>query len=61
MKLKEARIQAGLSVVDVMRSLKVSDAAVYMWENGKTHPKLANLQRLAKLYGRSVDELIEDE
>jgi transcriptional regulator with XRE-family HTH domain len=44
-----------------MREMNVSDAAVYMWESGKASPKLANLQKLAKLYGCSVDDLIGDE
>jgi len=61
LRIKEARIQAGLSVSDVMREMNVSDAAVYMWESGKASPKLANLQKLAKLYGCSVDDLIGDE
>ena len=61
MRLKEARIEAGLSVSDVMREMNVSDAAVYMWETGKTNPKLSNLQKLAKLYGCSVDDQIAND
>ena len=61
MRLKEARIKAGLSVSDVAKSLSISDVAVYMWENGQTTPKVANLKKLANLYGCSVDELIDDE
>ena len=61
MKLRNARVSAGLSVSDVMRELGVSDAAVYQWETGQTQPKVANLVKLAKLYGCSVDDLIDDE
>lgn len=58
MGFRKARIAAGLSVAQVMEALKVSDAAVYQWETGVTHPSIKHLPEVAKLYGCSVDELL---
>jgi len=57
---RSARIQAGLSVAQVMKILSVSDAAVYQWETGETTPNAKRLPEIAKLYGVTVDELLSD-
>lgn len=54
------RRKAGLTQKEVAGSLGVQQAAVCQWETGKTVPRLPMLQRLAALYGCSVDELLED-
>ena len=58
MGFREARVKAGLSVTKVMEALGVSDAAIYMWENGVTSPNTKRLPEIAKLYGCTVDELL---
>lgn len=58
MGFRKARISAGLTVAQVMEALKVSDAAVYQWETGVTHPSTKRLFEIAKLYGCTVDELL---
>lgn len=58
MNLREMRVKAGKSVLDVQRALDVSDAAVYYWENGTTKPTVEKLIKLAELYGCSIDELL---
>lgn len=58
MSLKSARLASGLTVREVMEKLNVSDATVYMWENGQTSPKSSRLMEVAKLYGCSVEELL---
>lgn len=58
MNLREMRVKAGKSVLDVQRALGVSDAAVYYWENGTTKPTVEKLIKLAELYGCSIDELL---
>ena len=57
---KQARINAGLSVRQVMKALDVSDAAVYQWETGVFLPSAKRLPEIAKLYGTTVDELLKD-
>ena len=58
MNLREMRVKAGKSVLDVQKALGVSDAAVYYWENGTTKPTVEKLIKLAELYGCSIDELL---
>lgn len=60
MGFRNARIQAGLSVAQVMKALSVSDAAVYQWETGETTPNAKRLPEIAKLYGVTVDDLLSD-
>ena len=60
MGFKQARINAGLSVRQVMKALDVSDAAVYQWETGVFLPSAKRLPEIAKLYGTTVDELPKD-
>lgn len=59
MGFKQARINAGLSVRQVMKVLNVSDAAVYQWETGINLPSAKRLPEIAKLYGITVDELLK--
>lgn len=58
MGFRQARINAGLSVRDVMSATGVSDAAVYMWETGQTRPRASLLPKIAQLYGCTIDELL---
>lgn len=60
MSFASARQNAGLTQAGVAKELGVTDSAVCQWETGKTVPRLPMLQRLAALYGCSVDELLED-
>lgn len=56
--MKSARVKAGKTVAQVMKEMGVSDAAVYMWETGKTKPRASLLPRLASFYGCTIDELL---
>ena len=58
MGFRKARLSAGLTVMQVVEALKVSDAAVYQWETGVTHPSTKRLFEIAKLYGCTVEELL---
>lgn len=55
--LKELRQSAGLTQEQVAKLLDVDQAAVSNWERGKYAPVRKYKERLAKLYGVSVDEL----
>ena len=61
MSFRAARINAGLSVAQVVKELSVSDAAVYQWETGITMPNVKRLPEIAKLYNVTIDELLSDE
>jgi transcriptional regulator with XRE-family HTH domain len=58
---KKARLAAGLTVQEVIKALKVSDAAVYMWETGQMTPKASRLREIADLYGCTIDELLRED
>lgn len=58
MSFRQARLNAGLSVREVMAALGVSDAAVYQWETGVTTPRAQMLVKLAGLYCCTVDDLL---
>lgn len=53
------RKEAGLTQMQVAKALGVSDAAVCQWEKGETMPNGKRLPEIAKLYGCTVDELLE--
>lgn len=58
MKLKEFRVLKGLTRKQVAESLAVSVNSIEKYENGKAEPSIANLIKLANLFGVSVDTLI---
>lgn len=61
MGMKEVRLSAGKTVLEVSHVLGVSPQAVYQWESGQTNPSSTKLVRLAELYGCLVDNLLEKE
>ena len=58
---REARVNAGLSVIEVAQILGVTDVAIYNWETNRGYPRIPTLIKLARLYGVTVDELLSDE
>lgn len=61
MSFRGERIKSGKSVAQVMERFGVTDSAVYQWETGETMPKGSRLLELAKFYGCTVDELLEED
>lgn len=61
MNLATMRAKAGLSQAKVAKELGITDAAVCLWETGKTLPRAALLPKLAALYGCTVDELLRED
>lgn len=60
-KIKTARNQAGLSQQELADRLHVSRSAVAKWEAGKGLPDIENLKSISKLFGMTLDELVDDE
>lgn len=58
--LKTLRTERGFTQELVAASLGVSRQAVSKWENGTSEPSTSNLFALAKLYGISVTELLQN-
>jgi len=56
-KLREAK---GLTQTEVGEALGVGQTAVSMWETGTNTPRSIHLIKLAKLFGCTIEELLED-
>lgn len=58
--LKAARKSAGLTQSEVAAHIGLSQPQYSAWENGKSKVDHISLERLAKLFGCTVDSLIND-
>lgn len=59
-RLKQARINKGLSQADVAEFLHISRQSISRWETGKTYPDIDNLVELSRYYEVSIDELLTE-
>lgn len=57
MKIKELRLAAGMTQVQLAKKMNVDQAAVSRWESGETRPLRKTHKKLAKVLGVSVEEL----
>ena len=46
--IKNARVERGLSVIDVAERIGVTPTCIYHWEQDRTRPRDANLVALCK-------------
>lgn len=60
-KLKEIRKRFGLSQEQLAEIMNVSRQAITKWENEGGSPDISNLQELSKIFGITVDYLLNDE
>jgi len=60
-KLKEIRKRFGLSQEQLAEIMNVSRQAITKWENDLGLPDVSNLQELSKVFGITVDYLLNDE
>ena len=58
-KLKDVRMQAGLTQEQVAEKIMVSRQTVSNWENGKSLPDIVSIMNLSDLYQISIDELLK--
>ena len=58
-RLKQARIQSGMTQEQVAEKVMVSRVTLSHWENGKTLPDIASLISLSDFYQISLDELLK--
>lgn len=56
-KIKEFRIAAGMSQTDLGRALGLSAQAVSKWENGKSEPDSAAINRMCELFETTPSQL----
>ena len=58
-KLKNARVQAGLTQEQVAEKVMVSRQTISNWENGKSLPDIVSIMKLSDLYQISIDDLLK--
>jgi transcriptional regulator with XRE-family HTH domain len=58
-RLRQARLDADMTLRELARQLGVSPSFVSQLENGKSQPSVATLYSLAQLLGLSIDRLFE--
>ena len=58
MRIKEARLTAGITQEELAARMKVDRSTVTKWENGQSNPKVPVLLKLADILGCTVDELL---
>ena len=56
--LKAARVNAGFTQTEVAERLKISKSTLISYEKYKSVPDIDMAQKLAELYGMSVDNII---
>lgn len=57
MKLKAARVNAGLTQKEAAEKIGVSNKTLWSWENGMSVPNQIYIDRICELYGVSYDNL----
>ena len=57
--MSQLRIAAGLSRAEASRQLGVDQSALWRWESGKREPPALQVRALARLYGVSVDAVLD--
>lgn len=60
-RLKQARLNAGLTQEDVVRQLGVSRQTVSNWENNRSYPDLGSVLKLSDIYDLSLDDLLRED
>ena len=58
-KLKEARLQAGLTQENVAEEIQVTRQTISNWETQKSFPDIVSVIKLSTLYNISLDKLLK--
>lgn len=61
MNIKALRLKAGLTQAQLAKKMNVDQAAVSRWESGETKPLRKCHNKLAKVLGCTVDELLAEQ
>ena len=57
-RLKELRIEKGVSQVKIAKMLNMSKMAISHWEKGNSEPSIEQLKILANFFDVSIDYLV---
>ncbi len=59
-RLKELRLEKGLSQKNLGKNLNLSHQTISFWENGSREPDLDDLLKIAKFFEVSIDYLLDE-
>lgn len=59
MKIKELRIERGLTKVQLAKELGVNKRTILRWENDMMSMSLKNAVKVAEFFGISLDDLVK--
>ena len=57
-RIKSLRLDAGMKQSDLAHQLKVTQTTISNWELGRTEPDYVSLQRIAQIFGTTVDHIM---
>lgn len=57
-RLRELRLEKGISQIDIAKILNMSKMAISHWEKGNSEPSIEQLKILAGYFGVSIDYLV---
>ena len=57
-RLKDLRVQQGLTLREVAKQLNISHVSYLRWEQGTTEPSLAAIEKLCEIFDISADYLL---
>lgn len=57
-RLRELRLEKGLSMKQLAKNINTTDAAISNWENGINEPKISYVISIAKFFNVSTDYLL---
>ena len=60
-KLKNARVQSGMTQENVAEKINVSRQTISNWENEKSYPDIVSVIKLSDLYSISLDILLKED
>lgn len=61
MSIKNLRLKAGLTQVELAKKMNVDQTAVSRWETSDTKPLKKYRKKLARVLGCTVDELLRED
>ena len=59
--IAECRLEKGFTQIELARQLNVTNQAISKWENGRCMPELEIIEKLCKILGISINELLSGE
>lgn len=55
--LKAARVNAGLTQVEMAKRLDVAPVTIWKWETGKSEPKVNQFKKFCEVCGLKMDDI----